>query len=347
MDRTEVLARRLATQRVDGAGAGRALDVVRLLTCVQSQEHAHGFWSLGLRTGGRDLSEVRAEFDAGTFVRTHILRPTWHYVAAEDLGWILAATSPRVHQLNQTVLRRLGLQPARVDQVAQIIVAELAEHHYLTRAELGRIIGAEGTELAYHVMYAELEYLICSGPIRGSQHTYALVSERIHDPRPGSLAELARRFFVGHGPASVADFRRWASLTQAQAAAATEETASTLQQVSVDGTELWFDPDAPEPAATGRAALLPLYDEALLSYPQLNFPRAHGHPHRPGTDLFVGSVVVDATNVGTWRRTITGPKLMLELALAPGVTGTQRTAIEAAARRLGLFLGREVELVDA
>jgi hypothetical protein len=348
VDRTEVLRRRLATQRIAGPGADRGIDVVRLLTCVQSQEHAHGFWSLGLRTTGRTMAQVRAEFDAGTFVRTHILRPTWHYVAAEDLGWILAVTSPRVHQLNDTVRRRLGMERTQVERSTRTIVAELADGHHLTRAELGKIIGVEGTALAYHVMHAELEYLICSGPMRGAQHTYALVSERIHTERTGTLADLARRFFVGHGPAGVADFRRWASLTQTQAAEATAEASRHLQAVEVEGSELWFDPEAPGPALTTApsAALLPLYDEALLSYPRLNFPLAAGHPHRPGADLFVGSVVVDTTNVGTWRRTLAGRRLVLELDLAPGLTGPQRAAIEDAARRLGHFLEREVQLAN-
>ena len=346
MDRTEVLRRRLATQRVEGPGVDRATDVVRLLACVQSQEHAHGFWSLGLRTRDRTLADVRAEFDAGTFVRTHILRPTWHFVAAEDLGWIQAATSPRVHQLNATMLRQLGLDRRAVERVAQVIVAELAGGHHQTRAELGRVIGAEGTALAYYVMYAELEYLICSGPMRGAQHTYALVSERIHTERTGSLADLARRFFVGHGPASVADFSRWASLTQAQAAEAAEETASELERISVDGAELWFDPRSPEPAETARAALLPLYDEALLSYRQLNFPRAAGHPHVPGNR----PVRRQRRGRHHQRRDVAahddGRAVVLELDLAPGLTAAQRTAIGAAVERLGAFLGREVELAD-
>ena len=215
--------------------------------------------------------------------------------------------------------------------MAKTIVDELAGGHHLTRAELGRVIGATGEALAYFVMYAELEYLVCSGPTRGAQHTYALVSERIRSERVGSIAELARRFFVGHGPASVADLRRWASLTQTQAASATEAAALHLQRVVVDGVELWFDPEAPDPAATGRAALLPLYDEALLSYPQLNFPRAPGHPHVPGADLFVGSVVVDATNVGTWRRTIAGRRLVAGARPRPGAH--QRPAIGHRRRR--------------
>ena len=167
--------------------------MVRRLACVQSQEWAHAFWSLGQRTSGTTYADVRAEFDAGSFLRTHILRPTWHFVAAEDLGWITEVTAPRVHQLNGTIYRQYQLDQRRRDAATATIVEALAGGRYQTRAELGRLLGAEGVALAYLVMNAELEGVICSGPIRGAQHTYALVAERVADPARGDAG--------GAGPA--------------------------------------------------------------------------------------------------------------------------------------------------
>ncbi len=117
-----MLRRRLATQRLTTAGLATAADVVALLGCVQSQEWAHGFWSLGLRTAERlGYADVQQEFDAGDFLRTHILRPTWHYVTPEDIGWILAATSARVHQRNDGMYRQTGLDQATRDRAAELI----------------------------------------------------------------------------------------------------------------------------------------------------------------------------------------------------------------------------------
>ena len=113
MTRQVVLQRRLETQRLKGSGLPSAAGVVRLLGCVQSQEYAHALWSLGMRTTGLNAAEVQAEFDRGAFLRTHILRPTWHFVAAEDIRWILEVTAPRVQKLNQTIYRQEGLDPAR------------------------------------------------------------------------------------------------------------------------------------------------------------------------------------------------------------------------------------------
>ena len=78
MDRQRALRRRLATQRLTSAPLPTAADVVRLLTCVQSQERDHSFFALAQRSRATTYAAVRAEHDAGAFVRTHILRPTWH-----------------------------------------------------------------------------------------------------------------------------------------------------------------------------------------------------------------------------------------------------------------------------
>jgi hypothetical protein len=351
MTRQHVLQRRLATQMLQGDGLPRAADVVRLLGCVQSQEYAHALWSLGMRTSGLRAAEVQAEFDRGDFLRTHILRPTWHFVAAEDIRWILEVTAPRVQQLNQTIYRQEDLNLATLDRGLALIVEELKGGRYRTRAELGQALAdqrlvSERLGLAYIVMNAELRGVICSGPMRGTQQTYALLEERV--PRSadaaGDAAELARRFFAGHGPASIPDLARWSSLTISQCRDALAAVKDRLDCVTVEGVELWFDPDAPRAGQSSDALLLPLYDELTLSYPMINFPQATGHPHSPGEDLFVGSVIIAKTNVGNWRRTVKGRKIIIEIALAPEVLQRSRTLVEAAASKLATFQGKELEL---
>jgi hypothetical protein len=392
--RSDVLRRRLATQRLTGNALSTATDVVRLLECVQSQEYAHALWSLGMRTSGLTLTDVQAEFDSGSFLRTHILRPTWHFVAAEDIRWIQQVTAPRVQKLNQTIYRQHGLDPVALDRGLAIVAEELEGGRYRTRSELGRALAdrglaSQGIGLAYIVMHAELEGVLCSGPVRGAQQTYALLDERV--PRAASVAgdtvELARRFFFGHGPASVQDLARWSSLTISQCRNALDAMKDQLSCLVVEGVELWFDPvldsfarvaslradrasspptssslpDERTPplappqlggARSGdmrssrrpRALLIPLYDELTLSYPRINFPQAAGHPHPPGADLFVGCVVIAETNVGLWRRTVQGRKMIMEITVAPGVLPTAREILETAAVDLAAFVGKQLEL---
>jgi hypothetical protein len=358
--RGEVLRRRLRGQHLTGPGAATAADVVRRLTCVQSQEWAHGFWSLGMRTQPRlDYAGVQAEFDAGEILRTHILRPTWHYVAPEDLGWVLAATSARVHQRNATMYAKTDLDRAVRDRTDEVLL-EALRGTALTRAELSaRLadsgIAAEGMRLAYVLMSAELDGLIVSGPLRGASHTYARLDERLAG-RPGSrrgnrpdepIAELLSRFLAGHGPATLADFARWASLTMGDAEAALPAVRDRLESAVADGLEVWWAADAPEPGPepvleTGRAFLLPLYDELTLSYPKLGFPPVPGHPHPPGEDLFRGTVIIGERNVGLWKRTVRGRRVEIEMELATGCSIADRRAARDAAAELASFLGREL-----
>jgi hypothetical protein len=227
----------------------------------------------------------------------------------------------------------------------------LRGRQYQTRAEIGEALAGEGLRadrlrLAYVIMNAELEGLICSGPMRGAQHTYALLDERVPSAglNEGGLPELARRFLAGHGPASAADFARWASLTSAQARAAVAEVAGELEAVDVDGVPHWFDPAAPGLAAFPGALLLPLFDEVTLSYPMINFPVAEQHPHPPGSDVYIGSVIIAETNVGLWRRVVQGQKVIIDVILSPTMRARSQAAVENAAAELAAFLGRRLQL---
>jgi DNA glycosylase AlkZ-like len=271
---------------------------------------------------------------------------TW--VAAADIGWLLAVTGPRVQQLNGTIYRQQGLDRAALDRAASTITDALAGGTVLTRAELGELLGSSGVRLAYQVMNAELEGLIASGPMRGAQHTYALLSDRVPADRrsSGDLAELAFRFYAGHGPASEPDLARWATLTRRQAAEATAGAADRLTSLVIDQERLWLAPDAPQPPADPAygALLLPLYDELMPSYPTLNFPEADGHPHPAGEDRFVGCVVVGDRNVGLWRRTVHGRSVVVEVTLPPGLSPVQHDAVRIAATELAEFLDRRLDL---
>ena len=348
---SHVLRRRIAIQRLRGPGLQRAADVVRLLTCVQSQGCAHAFWSLGMRCSALGFADVQGEFDAGTMLRTHMLRPTWHLVAAEDIRWILAATSARVQQLNGTMYRREGLDPATLDRGAELVSTVLRGGQYRTRTELGAALKAEGLvasrfRLAYVIMNAELEGVICSGPMRGGQQTYALLDERTpaRSSRAGDLGELARRFYTGHGPASVRDLARWATLSLGQAGGATEAAADRLERVDVEGVPHWFDPAAPEAVRSDRALLLPVYDEATLSYPAVNFPRAEPYPQAAHPEQSAGAVVVDETNIGTWRRELRGNSVIVDVAVAPGRSARDLRLVAGAAEELAAFLGKQLTL---
>ena len=359
MDTSRVLAQRLATQRLSSAPLPKAGDVVRLLTCVQSQERDHAFFSLGLRTRKDTYAAVRREFDSGAFLRTHILRPTWHFVAPEDLRWILDLTSPRVLSSMAARHRQLGLDDAlRVEHGLQLLTELLQDKTFRTRPELNDEFTHRGSpikpggQLGHLLLVAELRGVICSGPMEGVHHTYALVDEVVA-PTPArereeALVELVRRFFTGHGPATVKDFTRWSSLTVADTRAALAELGDDLEQVEVDGQPHWYDPEAVprrSPAAP-TAYLFPTYDEVVLTYPTVGFPALSDHPYAERTDPFWAMVLADGENVGLWKRTISASAVEVEVRLAPSLSRARRTSVRLAAQRLAGFLERDLTYTE-
>lgn len=342
-----VVEQRLATQRLTSTPLPTPGEVVELLTCVQSQERDHALFSLGLRTGRATMRSMRAALDRGEFLRTHILRPTWHFVRPADLRWILALTSARVERTMGARHRQLELDELAIGRSLEALAELLAGGRHLTRAELGalghRQLPKAGERLGHLLLVAELRGLICSGPSKGAHHSYALVAEKI-PPAPEldaeeSLARLVHRFFAGHGPASAQEFARWSSLTGADARRGVEALGDTLECVEVDGTPLWFDPArrARRRPAAPAAWLFPTYDEVVLTYPSISFAVADGHPQPKPDDPFWARVVHGTTNVGAWKRTVARGRVNVRAELAPAGPDV-RADVQAAAQRLADFL---------
>ena len=181
------------------------------------------------------------------------MRPTWHFVLPEDIRWMLELTAPRVKSLLKNYNRKLGLDDALFTRSNAVIVKALEGHSYLTRQELKAILADTGIEtdvqrLAHIITQAELDGLICSGPRRGKQFTYALLDERVEGSdrpdREQSLAKLAFRYFTSHGPAQLKDFSWWSGLAEKDARSALDMVKSGLNQATLDKKTYWFPPYA-------------------------------------------------------------------------------------------------------
>jgi hypothetical protein len=213
MDPLGTVRRRLVEQRLAGEPFDDVGEAVRRLGAVQAQEFAEAKWSLAERTCDCDDAVVEAAFTRGDIIRTHVLRPTWHFAAREDVRWLLRLTRPRVHALNRYMYAKVELDAALLVRAHEVLARTLADGEALTRSDLAERLAAAGIQaaglrLGYVLMHAELEELICSGPRLGKQHTYALLDQRVpHSPlddmsRDAALDELVSRYFRSHGPAT-------------------------------------------------------------------------------------------------------------------------------------------------
>jgi hypothetical protein len=347
VNRAEALAARLATQRLTSAPLAGGAEVVDLLCCVQSQERDNSLYSLALRTG-RTVPELLDEHSTGGFLRTHILRPTWHYVLPADLRWILELTSPRVESSLAARHRQVGLGDAATVERAIGDVVDVLAGTVLSRKEIAAALAAAGRpwkpgeQLNHILLLAELRAVVVSGPVRGpreTDHGYVLVDEHLPPAprldRADAVRRLVERFARGHGPTSDRDFARWSTIGLTETRAALDELVADgrLERVEVEGEPQWHDPSTRARRRRGAPAtfLLPVYDEAVLTYPRLTFPDLPDHPRR---DPFAAPVVHDQRFVGQWKRTIRGSTLRVELHLSPSLDADSRSAVAAAAEDL-------------
>ena len=358
MDLDAALDRRLATQRLVGPAYPGATDAVRHLLAVQAQDAPLARWSLAMRTGRPADVTIRESVDSGAVIRTHVLRPTWHFVAAEDLRWLLDLTAPKVLRSMASRSRHLGLgEPAVVRREVDEFLRVLADRGPLTRRQVVTAIGRDdlkGERLGQVIGIAELDGLICSGPLADGQHTYALLEGRVAPAAPldrdEAVRAMVRRFLTGHGPASVAHLVRWATLTKREVKGAIAELADVLVEVDVGGEPHWYAADAPAPtSSTDGAFLLPVFDEAYLTYPSSNFPRLPDHPwgttHASFAEAGGGVVVHGRRDVGWWKRKDSARTTTVTLGLASSLDAHARSAIEAEAEALARFTGRALSLV--
>jgi hypothetical protein len=219
---------------------------------------------------------------------------------------------------------------------------------------LGQVgIVAEGMRLGYIVHRAELDAVVCSGPRRGKQFTYALLDERAPQAKTleqdEALAELTKRYFTSHGPAMAQDFAWWSGLTLADVRKGLDMVKDVLIQETVDDQTYWLAPDRPVVKAPSPTAyLLPNYDEYLISY------RDSGPVLKPEylqlfalrNVVFSHFVVVDGRVIGSWKRAFQKKTVVIMLRSFEPLSKTQSQAVRAAAERYGNFLGMPVTLVN-
>jgi hypothetical protein len=345
---TAIARQRLTRQRLTQNPLARPEEVVAWLGAVQAQDYPGAQWALCLRMRNATGEAIERAVADGRILRTHVLRPTWHFVAPADLRWMQALTAPRVRAASARMERQHELNEALLARSTTVIADALRGGRHLTRAELGAALAAagipaQGVRLGLIVMRAELDAVVCSGPRRGKQFTYALVEERVPEARSldrdEALAELTRRYFRGHGPATAQDYAWWSGLTVAEAKAGIEWLGSELAREEVEGRTSWCSASLPRTSAPSeRAFLLPTYDEFLVGYAGFDLARRGGRP-KGESGGFDSTLLIDGRVVGSWKRSVSSGMVSVEVMPFVSLTAAQREAVEAAAQQYGAFAG--------
>ena len=324
-----LVSARLQNQKLLSSKLRKAVDVVRWLGAVQAQDFNAAKWALALRMRKATDAVIEEAFNKAEILRTHVMRPTWHFVAPEDIRWLLQLTAPRVNLRAGPNYRMFELDAAVFKQSNKIFTKALQGGKHLTRLALKSALNTagidanDGVRLAHILLRAELDGVICSGPRIGKQFTYALLEERTRAARAlhrdEALAELTQRYFRSHSPATLQDFVWWSGLTVEDAKRGMAEVGSPRSAQN-------------KQSSPNSAHLLPAFDEYFVAYKD----RQIAAGSLSTWDVLGPTFIIDGIAAGTWKRTSSGK---VELNSARALKDSEKLALKQAVDRYADYLG--------
>ena len=347
-----IVSERLQNQRLSSGGFKEAVDVVRWLGAVQAQDFPAAKWALALRMRSASDAAIEHAYNEGRILRTHLLRPTWHFVAPDDIRWLLQLTAPRVNAKAGPNYRRYELDAAVFKKTNKVLTNALKGGRHLSRQELRAALNRSGVladdliRLAHIMLRAELDGVVCSGRRAGKQFTYALLEERVPPAktltRDEALAKLTARYFTSHGPATLQDFIWWSGLTMSDAKRGVEMIDSQLTTELFDEKSYWLPRSKPAPQGSAASAyLLPAFDEYNVAYKDRAavVDRNDGNPRLSSWDLLGPTVIVAGKVAGNWKATLAPKQVAISVTAARTLKKSEKLAITKAADRYAAFLG--------
>ncbi len=356
MKLSEISNIRLASQRIEPSAFENVKKLVSWMGAMQSQDFAMAKWAIGARINGATNETVEAAFNKGEIIRTHLMRPTWHIISSDDIHWMLELTAPRIKSLMKSRNYELGLSDEVILKTNGIIEKALSEKEYLTREELTvkfntANIKTDENRLSHILVSAELDGVVCSGPANGNKQTYALLSKRAPNRKvlnkDEALAELAKRYFTSHGPATLKDFTWWSGLSVTEARKALDFVKSDFISETVNSEDYWFSGSLSEFRKNKSSVyFLPAYDEFLISYTnrsasisQVENPKAISN-----NGIFRPVIIENGQVIAIWKRTIKKDNVIIEIDFFTPPDEKMKLRTEEAAIQFGIFLNKKTDV---
>ena len=342
---------RLFRQKITASDFTTPAQVVQWLVAMQAQEYAQAKWAIGLRGNNITDSIVEQAMTEGSILRTHVMRPTWHFVTPQDIRWLQELTSPRVQAFSAYYYKLQELDSAIFKKSNKVFSTILRDGNFLTRDEIKEALAkvkikAQNERLAYILINAELQNLICSGPRRGKQFTYALLDERV-PPSPKitrneALLRLTLQYFTSRGPATVHDFSWWSGLTITDCREGINQADKALAREMIDGQEYFLVEGEEPPLNNARSTfLMPDYDEFGIAYKDrsaLAFPGKGPLMEQKGVTAWSHWIIVDGRIRGTWKPVTKKDVTVVEHHLLTPLNKRQQAALSRASRNYMKFI---------
>jgi hypothetical protein len=348
---------RLRNQQLAATTFKTAKDLVGWMGAMQAQDYNQAKWAIGVRLPHLTEKLIESAFNNGEIIRTHLMRPTWHFVSADDIYWILELTAPQIKSTTKSRNRDLELTEAVLKRSQEILARALEGNQTMTREELNIYLNHAGIatdlqRLSHIMMEAEINGLICSGGIKEKKQTYALLTERVPVKKTlqkeEALAQLAEKYFLSHGPATLSDFVWWSGLPVAEARKGLEMSKSALISKTIGSETYWFAGNITIPATLPDSIyLLPAFDEFLISYKNRSAVITLEDHRKAISDngIFRPVVLVNGQISGLWKRTVKKDTIIIEPEYFRPHNKKEKLLIGKAAETFGHFSGKKVQQI--
>lgn len=349
MNLYEIAVERLYNQHIGCQKLKSPAEIVSWLGAIQAQDYAGAKWSIGLRLPGVSDKDVEIALKNGSMVRTWALRGTLHFVAANDFRWIVNLLAPRIISRNARRYRELGLEEEELSECSKILKNALKGGNRLTRRELIKIlqdnnISTEGQRAAYILQRASLDGFICQTVLERNIPIFTS-TERLPNTElthEDALKELARRYFISHGPATLKDYVWWSGLLVKDARYGLNAIKSDLEKITVKDQTYWKFPSKLSNKVTlPKINLLPGFDDYLLSYKDRSAsitPKQAKMLKPANGGMFHPTILVNGQVTGTWKRYLRKDQVSVEIKVFRNLNNNENKILNSELRLYGEFL---------
>ena len=315
---------RLDFQQISNQNFDKVSDLIEYMGAVQAQDLAMAKWALGLRLKNATENTIDEAINSGQIIRTHVLRPTWHFVSPDSISWMIDLTAKRIKSQSKARLKQLEIDEMVLKKSVRILEKYLLSNKSIRRETItmefeNHSIRTNENRLSHILMELELNKIICSGGVENSKQTYALFDERIkhknHLNKDESLARLADMYFQSHSPACLEDFVWWSGLSVSEAKSGIADIQKNLD-VFVENDRNYYIWNRREAARNMSDSffLLPAFDEFLISYKfrESSISDLYNRKAISDNGIFRPLMVLNGGVIGIWKRSLRSKKLHIE-----------------------------------
>jgi hypothetical protein len=305
--------------------------LVSHMGAMQAQDYPMVKWAIAMRLKSKKISKIDDAINEGKILRTHIMRPTWHFVSSEDICWMTELSKSRIKAANESRGRILEITEKMYTKVNNLFGNILRDNHHLTKQEICKEIENIGiqlnqTRLNRFLIKAEYDGLICSGQDRKGKPTYALLSERVacrsvfH--RDEALAKLCGMYFRSHSPATMEDFAWWSGMSAGDAKKAIDFIKADLTEDNINGRKFYIHSKCKVAgSSSGIVKLLAPFDEYLISYKDRSDVLSPHHYPKAFTryGIFFPVILYDGKVIGNWKKPVKNKKAGIDYTFFDGI----------------------------